>query len=55
MTKLIEVHIEYPTGSCTESVEVEDDLTPEQIAEVAKELFFNECNYGYTVDGADPE
>lgn len=48
---ILTVHIEWPTGSEDIDLELDDDLTPEQIAEIAEEAFFNSCNFGYSIDG----
>jgi len=47
----IEVHCEWPSGSETVEFDIDDDCTPEQIAEAAEEAFFGVCNYGYSIDG----
>ncbi|WP_162532001.1 MULTISPECIES: hypothetical protein [Pseudomonas syringae group] len=48
---ILTVHIEWPTGSEDIDLELDDDLTPEQIAEIAEETFFSSCNFGYSIDG----
>ncbi|HDE1046071.1 TPA: hypothetical protein PCB23_002267 [Klebsiella pneumoniae] len=35
-------------GNFEEIFEVEDDATDEEIAEEAKDIFLNQCNYGYS-------
>ncbi|HCI6019575.1 TPA: hypothetical protein NPN74_001618 [Klebsiella quasipneumoniae subsp. quasipneumoniae] len=44
-----EVIIETPFvgGEIVEQFEVEDDATEEEIKEEARDIFFNNCNYGY--------
>jgi hypothetical protein len=47
----IEVHCEWPSGSETVEFDLDDDSTPEQIAQSAEEAFFSKCNFGYSIDG----
>lgn len=35
-------------GNFEEIFEVEDDATDEEIAAEAKDIFLNQCNYGYS-------
>lgn len=51
MSKLLTVHIEWPTGSEDVDIELSGDETPEQIDEIALEAFFGVCNYGFSLDG----
>ena len=48
---IIAVHVEWPTGSETVEFEIDDDSTPEQIAEAAESAFFDVCNFGYSING----
>lgn len=48
---ILTVHVEWPTGSEDVEFEIDDDLTTEQIAEVAEEAFFGVCNFGYSLNG----
>lgn len=47
----IEVNIEWPTGSETVEFDMDDDSSPGDIEEAAKEAFFDKCNFGYVIDG----
>jgi len=47
----ITVHIEWPTGGEDVEFEMDDDSTPEEIAQEAQQAFFDVCNYGYSVNG----
>lgn len=50
---IIEVYIDWPTGSETEEVELPDDASEKDQADAARDAFFNSCNYGYAVKGAE--
>lgn len=45
----------FAGGEIIESFEVDDDATDEQIAEEAKDIFLNSCNYGYHEITGDEE
>lgn len=47
----ITVHIEWPKGGEDVEFEMDDDSTPEEIAQEAQQAFFDVCNYGYSVNG----
>lgn len=55
MARMLVVHIEYPTGSRSEHIEIDDGLSDEEIADEAKEIFHNACNYGFEVIDAEDE
>lgn len=38
----------FANGEIIEDFAVEDDATDEDIAEEARDIFFNNCNYGYS-------
>lgn len=46
---IIEVHIEWPTGSEVEEIELDDSATEEEQEAAAKDAFYNSCNYGWSV------
>ena len=46
---IVKVHIEWPTGSETVEIEIEDGLTEEEIGQEASDAFFNRCNFGWEV------
>lgn len=46
---IITVCSEWPTGSEIEEIELPDNSTEEEIEEAAREAFFNNCNYGWSV------
>lgn len=49
--RTLTVCVEWPTGSEEIEVEIEDDLTGEEVRQIAEDVFFNTCNYGYSIDG----
>lgn len=50
MMRKFKVVIETPfvNGEIIEYFEVEDDATDEEIADEAKDVFLNSCNYGFS-------
>lgn len=47
--KKLTVYIEWSTGATEETIDIEDDLTEDEIEAEAKEVFSNYCSYGYSV------
>lgn len=45
----------FAAGEIIEDFEVDDDATDDEIADEAKDIFFNNCNYGYSEITDDDE
>lgn len=43
----VTIETPFAGGDNVEDFEVEDDATMEEIEDEAKEIFLNNCNYGY--------
>lgn len=44
---LVVIEAPFCGGEIRETFEVEDEATQEEIEEEAREIFFNNCNYGF--------
>ncbi|BDU13131.1 hypothetical protein [Escherichia phage phiWec190] len=55
--KTLRVNIETAWAGCTEvvDIEIEDDMSQEDIEDLAKETFQDYCNYGFHILGEEED
>ena len=55
--KTLRVNIETAWSGCSEAVdiEIEDDMSQEDIEDLAKEAFQDYCNYGFHILGEEED